>query len=157
MPTRKRKFNTVGSQKKGKSANPSKRRKLSSTSNKHKKVTKQKKTLNEGRDTEITPYTLSELQHLTVTELQQLLKKQNFPISGRKSKLIERLTKPKETINEIEISYHENANHDENYYITLDKDTPKWVITKQIEEREIFKPEEYIFMDGRIKYKSNFN
>ena len=161
MPTRKRKFNTVGSQKKSKPSHSSKRRKLSSTSiNKHHKVTKKKK-MNSNqvivRDTEITPYTLSELEHLTVTELKQLLRKQNFPVSGRKSKLIERLTKPKQTINEMKLSYHKMVNNAQNCYVTLDKDTPKWVIIKQIEEKEIFKPEDYIFMDGRIKYKSNFD
>mmetsp|Transcript_22767 Transcript_22767/g.20006 ORF Transcript_22767/g.20006 Transcript_22767/m.20006 type:complete len:174 (-) Transcript_22767:188-709(-) len=173
MPTRKRKFNTVGSQKKSKSTHSSKRRKLSSTSkistqtvNKHnKKVTKKKEKKNknlkyefqEVRDTEITPYTLSELEHLTVSELKQLLRKQNFPVSGRKSKLIERLTKPKQTINEMKLSYHRMVNNDQNCCVYADRDTPIWWIAKQIQERQTFRSEDYIFIDGRIKYKSNFN
>ena len=167
--TRKRKLNKVGSHTLN-HLSP-KRRKLSSGKKKNinpqkSKTKKQKKSQqipHSIRDTQIVPYTLSELEHLTVIELKELLKRQNFPITGHKSTLIERLTKPKQTINQMKLSYHQQFNNDSNdlpnYRVNVYKDTPLWFVEEQerLTKKMEFKAENYVFIDGRIKYKSTLN
>eukprot|EP01084_Bolivina_argentea_P146605 256644_1 len=86
-------------------------------SRKRRKHSKKTKTKTKSKDDVVEAYKISDVAHLKVSELKELLKKHHFPVSGTKPTLIARLMNPKQTIKGMKLSYHkQTANRGNTYY-----------------------------------------
>lgn len=99
------------------------------------------------QDDEVEAYSWDELKGLKVKELKQLLKDQHFPVSGNKSKLIDRLRFPEETIKEMKLSFYKKLPKGVRCHVS----TPQWKVNELHAKYWKFNPEDYIFKDGKIK------
>eukprot|EP01084_Bolivina_argentea_P196230 336418_1 len=116
------------------------------------KPKKQKK--NNYKDDYVKPYKQNEIEDMNVKELKKLLRKQHFPVSGTKQKLIARLTNPKQTIHDMKYSYHRMTHNSHNCVIWTDGSISVNKLNQMVEQSMQFNPKHYIFQNGKIIERS---
>eukprot|EP01084_Bolivina_argentea_P107944 192945_1 len=109
-----------------------------------------KQNKNKYKDDYVKPYKKTKINDLTVKQLKELLRKEHFPVSGAKAKLIGRLVNPKQTIYEMKYSYHRTTHNSSNCGVRSNGSIPLTQIHQMIDKQMQFDPKQYIFQNGKI-------